>query len=660
MKFRNLTLLFIVLMGSQGMQAALGSTNDIVNEQVLFSIGDDSVKLSEFEYVYNKNNVNDENSYSKESLEEYLELYINFRLKVKEAEELGLDTVKSINDELATYRTQLAKSYLYDREVSEHLLREAHERLQTEVRASHILFPIHEAGLPADTLEAYNDAIKVRNRLLKGEDFTKLAEEFSADPSVKTNGGDIGYFTAFQTVYPFESAAFNTEVGGVSMPVRTRFGYHLVKVTDKRPAQGKIQAAHILIKIPPNATPEQISASKEKADQIVERLKNGESFDEVAKQASEDKLSASKGGVLPEFGTGKMVQEFENAAFALQKDGNFSEPVKTEYGWHIIKRISKTELPPFEEMKTDLKKRVEKDSRSDMARTVLVKQIKKDYNFKEYSKAREALYKKIGDAIIQSRFVMNDKSSLDKTLFKLADQTFTQLDFVEYLEKNQKKKRNSPAYTVFSDYYDKFVELSCLDYEESQLENKYPEFKALMKEYHDGILLFELTDKKVWSKAIKDTVGLKEFHANHRNDYMWGERADAVIYTAKNEQIAKTAKKLVKKGKLSLEEIMDKINTDEEPDNLKSVEGKYEEGQNELIDQVGWEARVSEDIQNQNGSITFVQVNKTVEPTPKSLNQAKGFIVSDYQEYLEKEWIKELRAKYPVEVNKEVFYSLIK
>ena len=655
----SITLLLIFLLG-QGILAAGESLKTDDEKQVLFTIGNDKVYLTDFEYVYNKNNINDDNSYTKESLDEYLELYINFRLKVKEAEELGLDTVPAIHDELATYRVQLARSYLYDREVNEKLLQEAYDRLKFEVRASHILFSIHEAGLPADTLEAYNDALKVRKRILKGEDFTKLAEQYSADPSVKSNGGDIGYFTAFQTVYPFESAAYNTKVDEVSMPVRTRFGYHLVKVTDKRQAQGTIRVAHILIKIPPDATQDQITAAKEKADVIVRRLKDGELFEDMARQESEDKLSAGKGGQLPEFSTGKMVQEFETAAFALQQDGDFSEPVQTEYGWHIIKRISKSEIPPFDEMKVDLKKRVEKDSRSAMARTVLVQRIKKDYGFTEYNKAREALFKKIGDDIVKSKFVMQDKSSLDKPLFKLADRSYSQKEFVEYLEKSQNKKRNIPAYVLFNDYYNKFLEQSCLDYEESQLENKYPEFKSLMKEYHDGILLFELTDTKVWSKAIKDTTGLQKFHDNHLNNYMWDQRADVTIFTAKNEKIAKSAKKLVKKGKLSLDEIMAKVNTNEEPDNLKFASGKYERGQNEIVDQIEWVEGLSDNITKENSPVMFVKVNKILQPTPKTLNEAKGFIVSDYQEYLEKEWIKELRKKYPVEVNKGVFNSLIK
>lgn len=629
-------------------------------DPVLFSIGNTSVSLSEFQYVYNKNNASSADAYTQKSLEDYLSLYINFRLKVKEAEALGMDTIQSINDELDTYRKQLAKSYLFDKEVNEQLIAEAYQRMQKEVRASHILFSIEDSGLPADTLDAYKKALEVRKRLLKGEDFEKLAKQFSADPSAKTNGGDIGFFTVFQTVYPFENAAYSLKIGEISMPVRTRFGYHIVKVTDIREAKGKMKAAHILFKTPLNATPEQEKEVLLKAQQVYNDIKAGKgTFEEMVEKYSEDRQTFKKGGVLPEFSVGKMVLEFENAAFALQKDGDISEPVKTEFGFHIIKRISRESLPDFETAKNDLKKKVERDSRSSIAKNKMVEKIKAEYGFKEFKKPKEQLFKLIGDKILEPKFEILQKIALSEPLFNLAGVDYTQQDFVDFIQNRQKKKRTEPALKVFNDYYDLFVEDKCLAYEETQLERKYPDFKNLMKEYRDGILLFELTDKKVWSKAVTDTAGLKAFHETIKNKYMWNERVETETYTVKPE-LVKAVKKLAVKGKLSPGEIAAKYNA---KDN-KAVQfevSTLEKGQNEKVDKMPWVANtISEDYTNTDGTISFIKIKKVIPPTPKELNDAKGFIISDYQEYLEKTWIAELKAKYPVKLVPGVLNTLIK
>lgn len=629
------------------------------NDPILFTIGGEPVMLSEFQYVYNKNNAHAPDAYTLKSLEEYLQLYINFRLKVREALELKMDTISSIKKELATYRQQLAKSYLYDREVTERLIEEAYERMQKEIRASHILISIDESGLPADTLEAYKKALDIRKRLLKGEDFATLARQFSADPSAKNNGGDIGYFTVFQTVYPFESAAYQLKTGEISMPVRTKFGYHIIKVTDIRPARGKMKAAHILLKLPLNATPEQEKALLEKAEQVYhEATVDGVPFEKLVEKYSEDRQTNKKGGVLPEFGIGKMVQEFETAAFSLEKDGDISRPVKTEYGYHIIKRLSLEPLPSFEQAKNELKKKVERDSRSAIAKHHMVEKIKKEYGFVEYPKAKEALFKRIGDKLLEGKFAMENKTGLSEPLFTLAGKPYTQLDFVNFLEEKQKKKRTEAPLKVFNDFYTLFVEESCLAYEESQLERKYPDFKNLMKEYHDGILLFELTDTKVWSKAVSDTNGLKSFQETIKNKYMWGERADAEIYHL-SPDIAKAARKLIVKGKMSVGEIAAKFNTGG-TEKVKFETGKFEKGQNELIDKMPWMPGVSKNITNNDQTVTIVKIKSILPATPKSLNEVRGFVISDYQEYLEKAWIEELKNKYPVAVVPGVLNRLVK
>ncbi|MEX0813889.1 MAG: peptidylprolyl isomerase [Chitinophagales bacterium] len=627
-------------------------------DPVLFTVEDQTVRLSEFEYVYNKNNQNDKDSYTQESLETYLNLYVNFRLKVKQAEEMGLDTLQNLKKELEGYRKQLSKSYLYDREVTDKLIKEAYERKKQEVRASHILINIANDAVPSDTLKAYKEALRIKKELDRGKDFETLAKKYSSDPSVSENGGDIGYFTVFETVYAFESAAYNTPVGEISDPVRTRFGYHILKVTDKRPAQGKIKVAHILIKVPENPSEQQKAFSKSRIEEVYKHLEAGADFKQMVKVYSEDRFSKKTNGEIPVFGTGKMVEAFETAAFSLKEDGDYSKPIKTDYGWHIIQRISKDTIPPFNEIKDQLRKRVERDTRSQIAKNTLVERIKEEYNFKTYPKNKEEIFERIGGTILMGPYKMENKENLDKPLFSLAGTNFTQKDFVEFLESRQKRKRRERAEKLLQEYYNQFEQESCFNYEEAQLDRKYVDFRNLMKEYRDGILLFELTDKKVWSKAVKDTVGLKNFHEANKNNYMWSERVHASTFISKDEKTAKKAHKLAAKGKKSVQEIVKKLNKKE---TLLEVESDiYQRGDDSRVDAMEWTEGVNELKSNENGQFYFIKINEVIPAQPKTLNEARGYIISDYQEHLEKEWIKDLREKYTVEINREVIKPLIK
>lgn len=628
------------------------------NDAVLFKLDGEQVFVSDFLYVYNKNNNNDKDKFSKESLEDYLKLYVNFRLKVHEAEELGMDTISSLNAELKTYRDQLAKSYLYDRKVNEQLLKEAYDRMQTEVNASHILIKIDEPGLPSDTLKAYKEAISLRNRLLKGEEFHELAAKYSADRSAETNGGNIGWFTALQTVYPFETAAYNTPIGELSMPVRTRFGYHIVWPLDRRPAQGEMTVSHIMLRLPPSPNDQQLKFSLDKANEIYnEAIADSTDWDELVKKYSEDKTTRMKGGLLPPFSTGRMVQNFENTAFALENDGDISKPVQTEYGFHIIKRISKKPAPTYEEVEAELKRRVERDSRSEVAKLTLLNNIKNDYGFKDNSKNKDAVYKAVKELLPKGKVTVTDKSSFTKVLFTLDGKEYTQKDFVEYLEKNTQKKRADAPIKIFNDYYDKYVETSLLAYEETQLEGKYPEFRMLMREYRDGILLFELTDEKVWTKAVQDTTGLKTFYQTVKDKYMWAERANVLLYTVKDQSLVKKVRKVA--AKKDPETVKAKFNKN---DNAAVIvqKLKFAKGDDARVDRMAWKPGLGENMENASGSTSFMRIVEILEPTPKSLSEARGFIVSDYQEYLEKQWIQELREKYTVQVNEDVLGSLVK
>ena len=627
-------------------------------DPILLTIGNKKIPKSEFDNIYNKNNNKDKPSDEK-SAAEYLELFINFKLKVTEAEELGLDSTSAFKTELQGYRKQLAQPYLTDNEVTESLIQEAYERMKFDVNASHILLRLDENALPKDTIEVYNKIMKIYDRISKGEDFSQIAKVSSEDPSAKENGGDLGYFTALQMVYPFENLAFNTEVGQVSKPVRTKFGYHLIKVNDKRQARGQVQVAHVMIKLMANASAQDSAASKAKIDEIHSKLKQGADFAELAQNYSDDRGSAKKGGELPPFGTGRMVPEFENVAFGLPNQGDISSPFLTRFGWHIVKKIDKKGLASFDEMKSDLKLKVSKDSRSYKSRVSLVNKIKSENDFKANLKSKYDFIPLIDSSFFEGKWNVGKAENLKEFMFSLNDKIYSQVDFANYLNSRQSKQANLPAEVVINKMYESFLEESCIAFEENNLESKYSEFKALMQEYRDGILLFELTDQKVWSKAVKDTIGLEDFYSKNKDKFMWEERIQANIYSCANEEIAKKTRKLVEKSSkkgLSSDDILKKINSDSQL-NLQIESGKFLKKENEIIDKISWEVGLTENIQKDN-KIVFVDRIKKLNPEPKSLNEAKGIITAEYQNYLEKQWIESLRLKYSIQVNQDVFSKI--
>jgi peptidyl-prolyl cis-trans isomerase SurA len=630
------------------------------DNSTLLSVGGDNVTRGEFMTIYKKNNSNP-TAIDKKSVTDYLDLFINFKLKVKEAKDLGLDTVKTFVSELRGYRKQLATPYLTDKEVNDKLLTEAYDRSKKDVRASHILIKCDAEALPKDTLAAYKKAMSLRDRINKGEDFNKLAEQFSDDPSAKENKGDLGYFTVFNMVYQFENAAYSTPKGQVSMPVRTRFGYHLVKVEDVRDAQGTIRTAHIMVKLPKDAKQADIDAAKVKIDEVYNKLKGGEKFEDLAAKYSDDKASAKKGGELPWFGTGRMVPEFETAAFNLKADGDYSAPVLTQYGWHIIKRMEKKGVPAFDDVKTEFKSKIGKDSRSEKSKTSLVNKIKVEASFKEDRKLLLDFNKAVDSTIYDGNWKSDKAAALTKVIFNFGNKNYTQQDFAKYIATRQTKRtKDVSIQAIVNTMYDKFVEESAMTYEDSQLETKYPAFRDLLNEYRDGMLLFEITDKKVWSKAVEDTLGLKGFYDANKTNYMWGERADVTIFKFANKEVAERFRKYMKKNAKNNptnDQILKEINKNSQLD-LQIEEGVYSKKDNENVDKVSWVAGTMSPDMDSEKSIIIVRVNKVLPAAPKSISEARGLITADYQNYLEKEWIGKLRKKYSVTIDQNVLDSI--
>ena len=622
------------------------------SNEVLIAIDDNEILKEEFVRIYEKNKTNLSTG-DVTSLEEYLDLFINFKLKVFEAEKLGLDTILSFKNEFEGYKKQLAKPYLLDKKVNEQVIKEAYERMQFEVRASHILVKLSSNASPEDTATAYKKAIEIRRRIVNGEAFELVAKGSSDDPSVKNNGGDLGYFTVFQMIYPFENVVYNSEIGDVSYPVKTRFGYHIIKLTDKRKARGQVKVAHIMLTIPKGTTKEIAEQKKKLINELYHRLKQGEDFSELAKLYSDDKGSARNGGELPWFGSGRMVKEFETVAFELNFNGEISQPIQTGFGWHILKRIDRKEIPLFENAKSEIDRKVGKDQRVDVARRALINKLKKEYSFKEKEVNIPVSYDTVENTYVLKLKYLETDVTLSDTLFTFLDKVFYEKDFVNYVRYITKNKSTS-AYQ-YKVIYEEFIDEKVLEVEEARLEEKYPEYKYLLKEYHDGMLLFEITDQKIWSKAIDDSIGLKNYYKEHNNDFMWSERWSGSIYKCSGEDVAKKVSKIINKGsfgkKVTNDDLLNQFNTESEELTIET--GIYSRGDNNIVDKLIWNT-VTE---NRNTDYILYK-GDVIQPKVKTLEETKGAVISDYQDYLDQEWINKLRKEYNIKVNHTVLSTI--
>ncbi|GAB3198689.1 peptidyl-prolyl cis-trans isomerase SurA [Pontibacter aydingkolensis] len=741
-------------------------------EPAIATLGTEPISTTEFQYVYEKNNAGNDDAYTRENVTDYLNLYTNFKLKVKEAESRGLDTTMAFKRELEGYKEQLAQPYLSEKSVTDQLVKQAYDRLSQEVNASHILLTLQQDAAPEDTLAAYNKAVELRQRALSGEDFGKLAQAHSQDPSAADNKGNLGYFTSMQMVYPFEDAAYKTPAGQISMPVRTRFGYHLIKVNDKRQARGEVKVAHIMVRATPGMPKADSLAAKQRIDAIYKRLQRNESWDKLAAEFSEDANSAQNGGDLPWFGTGRMIPNFEDAAFALNKEDEITKPLLTPYGWHIIKLIDKRGLPPFEDMEQNLRNKIAKDSRSELNRAAFLKRIKAENNFTEVAATKAAALSKANAELLQGKwsYDTNDKT-LNQPLFTIQGKPYTVGNFYTFVKEQQRPRTTGTPEYAMSTLYDAYVDKSLVEYERANLENKYTDYRMLVKEYHDGILLFQLMDEKVWSKAVEDSVGLKAFFEQNKEKYKWGPRVQATVISAANKDLLNKAQQqlatrrypvksanlpdilfeqnkaeLTKDASLKLNEFAEilkgnpslsidvnghadareaaanqnisdlraqrvvkyltekgvpaaqiKVNAlgktkQAGPDNTETgrrrnrrasfalyssdvnaladnlnasnpldvqiTEKKFQKGENKVLDAVKWEKGTY--TLQQNGREYLIIIDEVLEPAYKQLNETRGVAISDYQNYLEQQWVNQLREKYPVKVNDAEIEKLVR
>lgn len=631
------------------------SSNKAAKKDVLFTIDEKPYYTDEFVRVYKKNLdlVKDE---SQKDLDNYLNLFIGYKLKVNKAYKLKLDENKRYQGEFKSYRSQYAKNYMTDTVVTDELVKEAYDRSLKEVKASHILFTVDENALPADTLKAYNKAVEVRKRAVAGEDFAKLAAENSQDPSAKQNGGDLGYFSVFRMVYPFESGAFNTPKGQISQPVRSRFGYHIIKVTDVRENRGDIIVSHIMVIKPKAADTEGAAKAKAKIEDIYSKLQQGEDFAELAKQFSDDKSSANNGGKLNKFSSGELTStEFEDHAFALKNPGDITEPFESAFGWHIVKLVEKFPVQPFEAVKADYQNRVKRDERSRLIESSVAEKVKKRYKVAKDKTVYAEAVAALNDSIYSGTWkAPKAAEAYNKTLLTInGDKKLTAQEYLNFIQAQQRTGVSAKPVAAAADvFYNKFEKEQLMAYYDEHLEEIYPEFRYTMEEYRDGLLLYDLMQKEIWDKSKNDTIGLQQFYDAHKASYQWKDRADADVYSSVNESDIKQAREMLLKGE-GAEAIKAKLNTKQRISVMEKT-GTYEQDNNALPKGIVWKEGIS-DVIKEGNYYYVVNIKKTLPAGPKTLEEAKGRVINDYQQYLESTWVDDLKKESTVKVNQEVF-----
>jgi peptidyl-prolyl cis-trans isomerase SurA len=624
-------------------------------QEVLFTVGDQSITSEEFKAVYEKNKGVGA-ALDPKTPEEYLELYINFKLKIAEAYAQQRDTATEFKNEFGGYRAQLAKPYLSDQGAEDELIKQAFSRMQEEVRAAHIMIALEANALPSDTLKAYKQLLELRKSILSGKTkFEDAARETSADTWSAKNGGDLGYFTVFNMVYPFESAAYELEVGNLSMPVRSQYGYHLLKLLERRTASGIVRVRHIFFASNGKSSLQEQQRAERSANEIYSRLEGGEDFISLL-EFSEDRKTKDAMGELPEFGINNMMPAFEEAAFSLESPGDYSVPVETSIGWHVIQLIEKKPLASFDELKSELKKKVKRDTRSRVGATRFMKRLKSEYDFAIDERWLGRTMNLVEKNAFGTGTWVIPTLSRDRVVATFANEKIYQSEVLEFWAKNQNQSSEAVRVEFLRVLFNAYSNDRMIAYEDGQLELKHADFRNLVREYKEGILLFDLTQEAVWNKAAQDSAGIATHYELIKEAYRWEDRVRATYWVSTDEKLAKKIAKWTAKNKV---EKVQELLENEDALSVAVQNGTYEKDDNSVIEAV-WEQEsgVFGPVELNNGSFAVVQIDEFLPTAPKALNEIKGLVIASYQDALEKEWVNALKSKFEVNVNENAKSAL--
>ncbi|WP_159025567.1 peptidylprolyl isomerase [Aquimarina sp. Aq78] len=649
----DLELHHVEIMYKKGLLFFLGSilftlANAQQSKDVLFTIDESPVYISEFKRVYLKN-IDLVKDNSQKNIDEYLDLFINYKLKLREAKHLGLDKKQTYLEELEGYRKQLAKGYLTDTRTSDALIREAYDRSLEQVNASHILIMVKPNASAKDTIAAYQKIVEARNKIINGESFDVVAKSYSQDPSVAKNNGNLGWFSAFRMVYPFEKAAYVTKVGEISEPFRTQFGYHVVKVNGREKKLGEVTVAHIMVAINNNRTSE---AAEKRIKEINQQLQQGVSFASLAKQYSDDPSTAIEGGKIRRFGQGALNSEkFEKTAFDLEKKGEISAPIQTKYGWHIIQLIDKHPLKSFEEQKNELTKKVKRDSRSKLVTTSFINSLKKKYAITKNEKAVAYFKEMLPATFSKEEWSIPEDKNLEKELFNLKKEKYIYKDFAGFLKSNQTRIEGYADVSAFvEEMYTRFESTTLLRYYEEHLEEDNKDFANVIGEYRDGLLLFDLMESKIWNVSKTDSIGLKKYYETQKSKYTQNEAYKVLKASSSKQEAISKVEKLLKKKK-SIKEIKTEVNKGDIALVLFSEE---ELAKGDAILPKNFSAEKGEIVFLEEENFkTLIMVREILPSRIKTFEETKGEVINDFQESIENKWLDHLRVKYPVKVNEK-------
>lgn len=626
--------------------------------QTLFTCAGRSVSKEDFLKAYNKNN--NGGKASEKSYRDYLELYIRYKLKVRAAYESGLDTLQNQRSELQNFRAQIADNYLKDEASLDKLLHEAYARSQNDLHLAHIFIAIPGNPSPADTIKAYEKAKAAYNTLKKGKSFSETTIAYSDDPSAASNGGDIGYITLFTLPYELETLAYSTPQGQFSKPFRGKAGYHIFKNLGERKALGRVKVAQILISFPPGANTASRVAVHTKADSIYSLLLKGADFGELARLNSGDNLSYQSGGEMPEFGVGKYDSAFEAAAFALDKDGAISKPVPSSFGYHIIKRSGRYPVSRQldKDTETALKQQIAGDARVRISQKALLEKIHRDANFSFASFSRDDLWAFADSVAINKPLSSYRNIYYTTVLFSFTKQSYSAKEWLDFAAAMRARQAAGGRNHSNKALFDEFIEKVSFDYYRNHLEEYNPDFAFQLMEFKEGNLLFEIMQKRIWDKASTDSAGLRNFYEGHKDKYWWDASADAILFTCNNEKTAAGLKKELEMNPFEWKKAADSAGAAAQADSGRYELTQIPAGPQPVFTPRSFTPFVSNPADN---TVSFSYIlNVYKERSPRNYRDARGFVINDYQAFLEDQWIVELKKKYPVNVDEKVFAGLTK
>jgi peptidyl-prolyl cis-trans isomerase SurA len=631
----------------------------VASSQTLFTYGNYTANAKDFLRAFNKNNTTTSANRAK-AMKDYLDLYIASRLKIREAYNRGYDTLSQIKADIENLRSQIIENYMNDPEASEKLLREAFQRSQKDIHVGHIFVSFNNSSGIPDSANAEKKINEIYGKLKKGEDFFKLAQEYSFDPAAKTNKGDIGFITVFTLPYEFENIVYNISPGNFSAPYRSKLGFHIFKNLGERKAAGKIKAAQILLAFPPGTDDAFKKRTALLADSLYQRLLKGDDIAKLASQFSNDYISAASGGTIPDFGVGQYDPGFEKVVFGLKKNGEISKPFVTSHGYHIVKRIEVVPVvtdPKSKANMDELRSKLNSSDRVQVSKNLMIEKALKQIPIRKYPYSDREL-QILADSLLDNKRLVSPVAITKTTpLFSIGDKLFTVNDYISYAQAWRFKSDGSRA-KPFQQVMNEFTHHEAEEYYRSHLEDFNSEFRYQMNEFKDGNLFFEIMQREVWGKAQNDSIALIDYYGKNKSLYNWKQSADAVIFFCSDENSEKTLYGQLKKNPLAW-----RIASEALAEKVVADSSRYE------LEQIPNAARstlqagqITTPVKNtSDGSVSFAYILKTYPANlPRNFNDAKGLVINDYQSELDKQWIAELKKKYPVRVDEKVLQEITK